>query len=67
MRPAMLFGNFQMINICVAKCLEKRRRKIIESNLNDTQCAFRLGHSHADHISLSSKILRNLGSVLKMF
>jgi len=32
----MLFGNFQIINIYVAKCLEKRRREIIESNLNDT-------------------------------
>ena len=25
-RPAMLFGNFQIINICIAKCLEKRCR-----------------------------------------
>jgi len=41
----MLFGYFQIINIYVAKCLEKRRRKIIESKLNDTQRGFRPGHS----------------------
>ena len=62
----MLFGNLQIINICVAKCLEKRCRKIIESKLNDTQCGFCPGCSTTDHISLSSKILRNLGSMLKM-
>ena len=39
-RPAMLFGNLQIINIYVAKCLEMRCREIIESNLNDTQCGF---------------------------
>jgi len=64
-RPAMLFGNFQIINIYVAKCLEKRRREISESNLNDTQCGFCPGRSNTDHISLSSKILRNLGSMLR--
>ena len=65
MRPEMLFGNFQIINIYVAKCLEKRRREIIESKLNDTQCGFRPGRSNTDHISLSSKILRNLRSMPK--
>jgi len=50
----MLFGNLQIINMYVAKCLEKRRREIIESNLNDTQCSFRPGHSNKDHISFSS-------------
>jgi len=35
-RPAMLFGNFQITWTCVAKCFEKRCREIIESKLNDT-------------------------------
>ena len=61
----MLCWNFQMINICVDKCLEKRRREIIESNLNGTQCIFRPCRSNTDHTSLSSKILRNLGGTLK--
>ena len=61
----MLFGNFQIINICVSKYLEKRHHEIIESNLNDTQCGFCSCSSNTDHISLSSKILRNHGSVLK--
>jgi len=65
-RPAMRFGNFQRINIYVAKCLEKRCREVIESKLNDIQCVFRPGRCTTDHISLSSKILRNLGSMLKM-
>ena len=64
LRPAMLFGNLQWI-ICVAKCLEKRCREIIESKLNDVQCGFHPGRSTTDRISLSSKILRNLGSMLK--
>jgi len=42
-RPAMPLGSFQIINIYVAKCLAKRRREIIESNLNDIQCGFRPG------------------------
>jgi len=64
-RPAMLFGNFQIINIYVAKCLENRCREIIESKLNDTQCGFRPGRGTTDHISFFSKILRNLGGMLK--
>ena len=35
-RPAMLFGNFQITWTYVAKCFEKRCREIIESKLNDT-------------------------------
>jgi len=61
----MLFGNFQVINIYFAKCFEKRCREIIESKLNDTQCGLRLGRSTTNHISLSRKIFRNLGSMLK--
>ena len=64
-RPAMLFGNFLIINIYVAKSLEKRRHEIIESKLHDTQRGFCSGRSATDHISLSSKILRNPGSMLK--
>ena len=63
--PRCFFGNFQIINIYVAKCLEKRLREIIESKLNYTQCGFRPGRSNIDHISLSSQILRNLGRRLK--
>jgi len=61
MWPAMLIGNFQTINIYVAKCFEKRCRKIIESNLNDTQYGFRHGHSNPNHISLSSKFWEIFG------
>ena len=64
LRPVMLFGNLQRI-ICVAKCVEKTCREIIESKLNDAQCGFHPGRSTTDRISLSSKILRNLGSMLK--
>ena len=60
LRPAMLFGNFQVINIYFAKCFEKTCLEIIESKLNDTQCGLRHGRSTTDHISLSRKILRNL-------
>ena len=42
----MLFGNFQTINIYVAKCFEKRCSEITESKLNDA-CS---GHSTADQI-----------------
>jgi len=65
-RPAMLFGNFQKINIYVAKCFGKRCREIIESNLSDTQCGFRHGRSSTDHTSLTSKILSNLRNMLKI-
>ena len=47
-RPAMLFGNFQILNIYVAKCLEKRWREIKEPKLNDNQCGFHPGHSTTD-------------------
>ena len=66
MRPARLLGNFQIINFHLAKCLEKRYREIIESKLNDTQCSFRPGSNTTDHTSLSRKILRNLGIMLKI-
>jgi len=56
----MLFWNFQIINIYVAKCLEKSCREIIESKLNDTQRGFHSGRSTTDRISLSRKNLRNL-------
>jgi len=49
--PAMLFGNFQIINIYVAKCFEKRCSEIIASKLNDAQCGFRSGRSITDQIS----------------
>jgi len=63
--PRCFLGNFQTIYIYVAKCLEKGHRKIIESNLSDIQQGFRPSCSNTDHTSLSSKILRNLGSMLK--
>ena len=34
------FGSFQIFNICVAKCLEKRRCEITESKLNGTVAVF---------------------------
>ena len=63
-RPAMLFGNFQIIHIYVAKCL-KKFREIIEPKLDDTQCGFRPGRITTDQILLSSKFVRNLGSMPK--
>ena len=48
MRSAMLFGIFQIFNIYVAKCLEKRCREINEPKLNDTQCNFHSAHSTTD-------------------
>ena len=48
MRPAMLFGNFLIINIYVAKCLKKTCRDIIEPELNDTQCGLAPGRSATD-------------------
>jgi len=46
----MLFGNFQIINIYVAKCLQKSRSEITESKLNDAQCSFRSVHITIDQI-----------------
>ena len=60
-RPAMLFGNFQIMNIYIAKCLEKRCREIIQSKLNDTQRGFRPGPSTTDQVSLSSNFWEILG------
>ena len=50
MRPAILFGNFLIINISIAKCLEKTCHEIIEPKLNDTQCGLRPGRSTTDQI-----------------
>jgi len=44
----MLFGNFQIFNIFVAKCLDKRCLEINEPKLNDTQWCFHPGHSTTD-------------------
>ena len=66
MRPAMLFGNFQIINIHLAKCLEKRCREIFEPELDDAQCGFRPGRNTADRIFTLQQILRYLGSMPKM-
>jgi len=49
-RPAILFGNFLIINISIAKCLEKPCREIIEPKLNDTQCGLRPGRSTTNQI-----------------
>jgi len=56
-RAAMLFGNFQMFNFYVAKCLEKRCRERNEPKLNDTQCGFHPGHSTADQNFTLQQIL----------
>jgi len=64
-RPAILSGNFKIINIYVAKCLEKICREIIEPNLNDTQCGFRPGRANTDQLRFSRKFLWNLGSMPK--
>jgi len=64
-RLAMLLGTFQIMNIYIAKCVEKRCRKVIEPNLNDAQCGFRPGPSNIDQVSLSGKFLRNLRSMPK--
>jgi len=43
--PRVLFGNFEIFAIYVAKRLEKRCRNINEPKLNATQCGFHPGHS----------------------
>ena len=50
MRSAILFGNFLIINISIAKCPEKTFHEIIEPKLNDTQCGLRPGRSTTDQI-----------------
>jgi len=47
-RPKMLFGNYQIFNIYVAKCFEKRCREVNEPKLNDSQRGFHPGHSTTD-------------------
>ena len=49
-RPAILFGNFLIINITIAKCLEKTCHEIIEPKLSDTHCGLRPGRSTTDQI-----------------
>ena len=56
MRPAMLFRNFEIFNICVAKCLEKRCREINETKLNDNLCGFHPAHKTADKTFTPQKI-----------
>jgi len=51
----MLFGNFQMFNIYVAECLEKRCREINEPKLNNTQRGFHPGHSTTGQIFEKSR------------
>jgi len=63
----MLFGNFQIINIYVAKCLEKRCREIIESKLGDTPCGFRPGCSTTDKIFTLQKIFEKSWEYAKHF
>ena len=60
-RPAMLFGNFQIFNIYFAKCLEKRCREINEPKLNDTQCGFHPAHNTTDKTFTLQKIWERLG------
>ena len=55
MWPAMLFGNFQIFHIYVAKCLEKRCREINKTKLNDTLCGFHPAHNSADKNSTPQK------------
>jgi len=54
----MLFGNFQIFNIYVAKCLEKRCREINETKLNDTLCGFYPVHNTADKNFTLQKIFK---------
>jgi len=57
-RPAVLFGNFQINDIYVAKCLEKCCREITELNLNDTQCGFHPGRRTTDQIFTFKQIFK---------
>ena len=67
-RPAMLFRNFQMFNIYVAKCLETRCREIHEpKRWVIPNVVFILAIVLQTKIPLSSKFLRNLGSMPKTF
>ena len=63
--PAMLFGNFQLINIWDAKCLEKRCHELTEPTLKDTQCGFRPGRSTIDQIFTLQQIFEKSWEYVK--
>jgi len=54
----MFFENFRINDIYVAKCLEKRCRKITEPMLNDIQCGFRPGRSTTDQFFTPQQIFK---------
>jgi len=66
-RPAMLFGNFQMFNIYVAKYLEIRCREINEPKLNNTQWGFHLGQSTTDKNFTLQQIFKKSWEYAKNF
>ena len=67
MRPAMLFENFPMFNVYVAKYLEIRCREINESKLNNTQCGFHPGHSTTDQNFTLQQIFEKSWEYVKNF
>ena len=61
----MLFENFKIVDIYVAKCFEKRCSEITESNWMVPSAVFVPVVALQIKFSLSSKFLWNLGSVAK--
>jgi len=61
---AMLFGNLHIINIWLPSVLKKDAAKYLNQSWMIRGAVF-VGHSTTGRISLSSKFLRNLGSMLK--
>ena len=64
-RPGMLFENFKIINIYVAKCFEKRCNEITGSNWLIPSAVWFPVVALQTKFTLSSKFLWNLGSVAK--
>ena len=59
------FWKFSYNSIFTLPSALKKCREMIEPVLDDTQCGFRPDRSTTDDISLSSKFLRNVGSMTK--
>jgi len=56
-----------MFNIYVAKCFEKRCRKINEPKLNNTQCGFHPGYTATDQNFTLQKIFEDFWEHVKNF
>ena len=62
-RPAMLFGNFQIFNIYAAECLEKRCREVNEPTLNDTLAV--VGYTTDQHFHSLNVLIKKLDFIME--